>query len=193
MDRKTEREEVKKAKERMFKNREAMKEKLTAIDEAAHFEYKTKSVKTQKIVFLPEPKQKWHYELVALIPKMGHEFDCPKEFVWFPYAKYEWLRIMQLDPEHKIITPTKRELFYGYCLMVERLRRCMLEWSGADYIRETQERMTRDYLASEIDRLSEAITKASLNLGLTKEMKSGCKGKEDVEEDERDNGSDLFD
>lgn len=165
--------------------RKDRKEKERKILEEARFEYKTKCVKTQKIVFVPEPKQKWHYELVALIPKMGHEFDCPKEFAWFPYAKYEWLRIMKMDPDHKLITQAKRECFYGYCLMVERLRRCMLEWGGADIIKETNDKVTRDYLATEMDRLSEAITKSSMNLGLLKEeSKYRGKGKRNEEESE---------
>ena len=152
-------------------------------------------------MFLPEPKQKWHYELVALIPQIGHEFDCPKEFVWFPYAKYEWLRIMEMDPDHKLITPTKREGFYSYCLMVERLRRCMIEWNGMDVMKETNDKIFRDYLASEIDRLSEAITKACMNLGLYKEeskyrgkeCNKECSEAEEEIENDGDGSDDLFD
>ena len=122
--------------------------------------------RTKRMVFVPEPKQKWHYELLALIPKLGHEFDVPKEFAMFPYAKYEWLRIMELDPNHTLITHTKREGFYSYCLMVERLRRCMLEWSGAEITKETKGTVMTDYLAGEIDKLTQAINKSCLNLGL---------------------------
>lgn len=137
----------------------------------------------QRIVFVPEPKQKWHYELIALIPKLGHEFDVPKEFAMFPYAKYEWLRIMDIDPNHTIITSTKREGFYSYCLMVERLKRCMLEWSGVEIVKETKDTVTTDYLASEIDKLTQAINKACLNLGLYTERKN--KG------DDENGGSDV--
>lgn len=173
------------------------KEDLARIDEEARLEYKIKSVKTQRLVFVPEPKQKWHYELIAMIPPIGHEFDCPREFDWFPYAKYEWLRIMDLDREHKLITPTKREGFYGYCLMVERLRRCMLEWDGKDISKVTPEKIMRSYLSEEIERLSEAINKAAQNLGLLKEEKNGSGKEEDGEEgdgEEKKNKSDgMFD
>lgn len=172
------------------------KEELKRIDEEARLEYKIKSVKTQKLVFVPEPKQKWHYELISMIPPIGHEFDCPREFDWFPYAKYEWLRIMDLDPEHKLITPTKREGFYGYCLMVERLRRCMLEWNGKDISKVTPEKIMRDYLAVEIERLSEAINKASQNLGLLKEEKNGNGKEEDgdeVEPEKKNKHDGMFD
>lgn len=137
----------------------------------------------QRIVFVPEPKQKWHYELIALIPKYGHEFDVPKEFAMFPYAKYEWLRIMELDPDHKLITKTKREGFYSYCLMVERLKRCILEWSGAEIVKETKGTVMTDYLAGEIDKLTQAINKSCLNLGLYTERKN--KG------DDENGGSDV--
>lgn len=116
-----------------------------------------------QLVFDPTPKQKWHKQLVALIPPLGHEFDCPLEFEQFPYAKYEWLRIMELDKEHKVITPAKREMFYGYCLMVERRKRLMLEWDGKeDYKAWFDKKKSRayakmDYLMYEIERLNVEI------------------------------------
>lgn len=176
--------------------------------------------KPYQLVFEPAPKQKWHKQLIALIPPLGHELDCPIEFAQFPYAKYEWLRIMELNKKSGIIKPCHREILYGYCLMVERRKRCMLEWDGdTDYsvVKEkngkVQARM--DYLNYEIERLNRDIYLVGKKLGLfnmknTEVVDNGCSGEweeecdGDCEEYETEigiesrftaprNNSDLFD
>ena len=124
-----------------------------------------------QLVFDPTPKQRYHKLLIALIPPLGHELDCPLEFEQFPYAKYEWLRVMELNKKIHTITPAHRELLYGYCLMVERRKRCMLEWDGDEKynecVDENGKRSGRiDYLGYEIDRLTTDIYKVGKELGI---------------------------
>lgn len=124
-------------------------------------------LKPYQLVFDPAPKQKWHKQLIALIPPMGHELDCPLEFEQFPYAKYEWLRIMELNKRLNVIHPCHREILYGYCLMVERRKRCILEWNGNEgYVKTGEMTASMDYLAFEIDRLTTDIEKLGTKLGL---------------------------
>lgn len=143
--------------------------------------------KPYQLVFDPTPKQKYHKELVALIPPLGHELDCPIEFAQYPYAKYEWLRIMELDGGRGIITPAKREIFYGYCLMVERRKALMLEWDGVDDYKawfdknKKQAFAKKSYIMYEIERLTDNIETVARRLGLYNLEE----GHESGEEDER--------
>lgn len=148
-----------------------------------------------QLVFDPTPKQKWHKQLIALIPPIGHELDCPLEFEQFPIAKYEWLRI---TARVKTLKPEHRELLYGYCLMVERRKRCMLEWDGDDkYESCTDENGKKsgrvDYLAFEIDRLTTDINKVGKQLGLYPKVKKEKvkDGNEDYEYEESESDDDF--